>query len=458
MNPTAMTPTTLSRRGLLRLGSAAAAGTALHPFVPFLNSDAEAAGFPRRLLLYFMPLGTYVPMWQPSGTDAAFKLGAAMAPLEPYRSKLIVLDGMDNMAVTGGPGKRGHPGVNSLFTGAPHGVGVFNSGGSSGFGWAQGPSVDQFVAADLAKTAPLLKNSMQVGCNLDGTYFSTISFKGADQPVAPVTDPQSVYRSLFADLQLAPGKLAAIVAARKSVIDTVTVEMQRVRTRIPVVDRPKLDAHLANLRVIEGKLSVAASSACGRVPPAPAPVPAKDIPGTLSAHMDMVSAAFACNLTRVAAITAGKEQNGLGPPTWLGISESHHPISHRTDAAGHDLMVRIYAWCMTEIKLLLDRLAAVPEGNGTMLDNTVVVCASTMGDTSGHSNRGVPVFLAGSCGGVLRTGRVLKFGNYQPGMKDADYGGQSINNLHVSLCNAMGVPVTTFGDKRFCTGPLPGLL
>ncbi len=455
MKSTMKMPTRPSRRGFLR----AAGGTALMPFVPFLESDAEAAGFPKRLLLFFMPMGSYHPMWKPSGTETSFTLSPVLAPLAPYQSKLVVLDGIDNVAVSGGPGETGHPGVNCLWTGAPHSAGNFGSGGASGFGWPTGPSIDQAVAAQIARNVALRFNSIEVGFNLGGDYKSRMSFKGPDQPVPAITDPQVVYKTLFSDLQLSPAALQASQTVRKSVIDTVLGDLQRVRTSVPAADRPKFDAHLQNLRVIEGKLSVPVSN-CSRVPAAPKV--GTDYPNVLDAEMSLVTSAFACDLTRVASIFAGQESAGLGTPSFLGISEAHHPITHRDDAAGQALLVKITAWYMSQLKVLLDRLAAVPEGTGTMLDNTVVVCASPMGATSIHNYRGIPVVLAGSCGGAIKTGRYLKFGNFVTGGKggagkNVDYGGQPMNNLLVSLSNAMGYPMTTFGDKRFCTGPLMGL-
>ncbi len=444
-----------SRRGFLR---AAAAGTALMPFVPFLESDAEAAGFPRRLILFYVPIGTYFPMWRPSGTETSFTLSPVLAPLEPYKSKLIVLDGIDNVAVSGGPGKSGHPGVNCVWTGAPHSAGNFASGGASGYGWPTGPSVDQVVATEIARNVALRLNSLEVGFNMTVgvPQFGVMSFKGANQPVPVIADPQTVYKTLFADSQLTPGRLEALQMARKSVIDTVIGDVKRVRPRVPAGDRDKFDRHLENLRVIEGKLNVPTKT-CSRVPPQPAVAPLSDFPRTIDAHMSLVTAAFACDLTRVASIFGGKESAGLNAPTFLGINGSHHLTTHRTDAAGRALTAKISIWYMEQLKTLLDRLAAVPEGNGTMLDNTVVVCASPMGNPANHNYRGMPIVMAGSCGGAFRTGRYLKFGNYPDYGSNADHGGQPMNNLLVSLCNAMGLPVTTFGDKRFCTGPLPRL-
>lgn len=456
----------LTRRGLLRLGGAAAASPALLPFLPLLESDAEAAGFPKRILLFFIPIGTRYKEWSPTGTETNFTLGRVLAPLEKYKSKITVLDGMDNIAVVGGPAPQGHPSVNCLYTGAPHAFDRTVSGNGGTFGWPTGPSVDQFVADEIAKVAPTPVSSIETGVSDGGGYRTRISFKGANQPVPPLIDPAVVYAKLFGDLKIDPARLAALLAARRSVIDTIKGDLGRMKARIPAVDRPKVEAHLTNIRAIEAKVSVPTGS-CDRIPPIPG-TPMKVIgtsgqPAQIDAFGSLITAAFSCNLTRVATIVTGAEEGGVGHSTFIDLgtttTDPHHIISHRSDPAGYEALIRISIWYYDQMRILMDKLSAIPEGNGTMLDNTVIVSASPMGDPNYHSPRGAPVVLGGSCGGALKTGRLLKFGNFAPAKESRrDYGGQPMNNLLMSLCHAMGFPVSSFGDKRYSTGTVPGLL
>lgn len=444
------------RRGLLRLASAAGAAQALTPFLPLLQSDAEAAGFPKRLLLIYIPLGSRYAEFHPTGTENDFTLGKNCLPLEKYKSDCIFLDGMDNVAVSGGPARRGHPSVNCVFTGAPHAADSTNSGNGNIFGWPTGPSVDQYVAQEIAKVAPTPLSSLETGFAIEGDYRSRISFKAANQPVPPLDNPAEVFKKVFADLKLDPGRLEAMHAKRRSVIDVVKGDLGRISARVPAVDRPKLQAHLESIRAIESRLAVSVGT-CSRIPAQPGTA-VLEPPAAMDTFGALITSAFACNLTRVASIIAAKEERGLSKAGFLRLVQTHHEVSHRIDPVGYEELNRCYTWYMEQLALLIEKMKTIPEGNGTMLDNTVIVAASNMGNADKHNIRGVPVVVAGSCGGAFKTGRYLRFGNYQSVYgTDKDHGGQPLNNLLVSVCNAMGFPVTTFGDKRYCTGPLPGL-
>lgn len=453
------TRASFSRRGLLRL-SAAAFAAPLAPFVPLLQSRAaEAQPHPRRLLLFYMPIGVWLPHWRPEGGTHDFKLSRVLEPLQRHRKKLTILDGLDNVAATGGPGHGGHPGVSCVWTGRPHSVGIFSAGGAAGFGWPQGPSVDQFIAGEIAKTQPTAIDSMEVGFELHGgqEWVRRMSFRGPSQPVPIETDPVAVYDSLFGELGMDPQKLAALRAARASSIDVVMDELAATRTRLPAADRMKLDAHLEHLRTIEKKLERPVRE-CDARPKEPED--SSSVDKIMDAHTGLIASAFACGMTRVASVMGGKEQGGLDSPRFLGIKEGgHHLISHRRNPEGRELLTRITIWYAQRLAKLLDALDAVPEGAGTLLDNTVVVWASPMGAPAIHDFRGLPVVLAGSAGGHFKTGRYLKWGNYQgeAAKKNSDHGGRSFNDLLTSLCHAMEIPVASFGDPRFCAGPLTEL-
>ena len=155
---------------------------------------------------------------------------------------------------------------------------------------------------------------------------------------------------------------------------------------------------------------------------------------------------LACDLTRVASIQWSTSVSNK-VFSWLGISEGHHDLSHEGDTNGdaQSKLIQINTWYAEQFAYLVAALKAVPEGDGTMLDNTVILWCNELGIGNLHSRTDVPYVLAGGCGGYFKTGRHLQ------------YDGENHNNLMVSLCNAMDVNVSTFGNPAYCTGPLSKL-
>jgi hypothetical protein len=163
-------------------------------------------------------------------------------------------------------------------------------------------------------------------------------------------------------------------------------------------------------------------------------------------HMDLMVAAFQCGLTKVASIQWSRS---VGQPTfpWLMIADRHHDLSHigDSDAVVKDKITRINRWYAEQFLYLAQKLEMQTEDTGTMLDNTVIVWVNELGRGNSHSPNSIPWVIAGNAGGYFRTGRYMNYTN------------ASHSNLLVSLCNALGVPTTTFGNPRFCTGVLPNL-
>jgi hypothetical protein len=172
---------------------------------------------------------------------------------------------------------------------------------------------------------------------------------------------------------------------------------------------------------------------------------------------DLMTSALVCDLTRVIAIQGATESSG---PRFAHHDAIPHEISHRQDEAGVAMQTEITTWWMDQLAQFLDRLAAIPEGDGTLLDNTVVACTSVIGEAWYHGERNVPVVLAGGAGGYLNPGRYLRFGNFPAdGIKNREpHGGRTMNDLLISLCHAMGHPVSSFGNPAYCTGPIGELV
>lgn len=447
--------TTSSRRRFLTgLGSAAAA----LPLLPAFQSHAAPGDVAKRLLLFYTPNGTRLQHWRPSGSERNFELSTILAPLESFKSKLLVLDGIDNQAIYSGPGN-GHQATGCLWTGTELMEGdLFTEGDNMPSGWAGGVSVDQYVADQLEGQTPF--RSLELGVNYydhSAQLRTRMSYRGAGEPVPPDGDPRNVFERLFADALLDDDELARYTANRLSIIDGVKDELGRINAKLGAPDRAKLEAHLEHIRSIERRLEDGLAACAVPEIGDPGGYSSSNFPIHGDLQIDLLVAALACDRTRVGSLFWMQETAG---PTfdWLGHSTPHHELSHQDTQSDSADYVQIQVWMAQKFARLLEKLDAVPEGDGTMLDNTVVVWGSPIGNSWSHSCRNVPIVMAGSCGGYFDTGRYLRWGSMDATSgSSSEHGGRTNNDLLISLCHAMDAPVETFGNPQLCTGPIDAL-
>ncbi len=463
----------LSRRALFQsLGLSAA----LAPFVPLLNASGQELKRPKRLLLFYSPDGSADsdssagPIdWKPTGTETDFTLHQIQAPLEPFKSKLIVPWGL-KMSVKGA-GEQHAYGSAGMWSGAllkdPGNGADFDGGNGHRTGWGSGPTVDQLVAAgagpdmpyavaaDAAnQETPYRTLELGVQCGSPNSVTRTI-YKADDQPLHPEVNPQAAFDRLFAGFtpDSDPDAAAAAAAQKKkeqsSVLDLVTGDLRRMRTRVSAEEYPKIDAHLAGIRSLEQRLETmppVVNAGCV-VPARPAAAGKysnnENFPTEAAAVLGMIPAIFACDLTRVASVQLS---SGFSNVThdWLGHTMSHHSLSHE-NTDNRDKLVAIENWYGKQLATLLQAMDAIDEGDGTLLDNTLVVWGRELGTTS-HSMQPWPVVMIGGARGALRTGRFLDV-NKEPSAK-----------LLVSIMQAMGMDAaTTIGNVDPDSGPLTKL-
>lgn len=426
------------RRDLLRgLG----VGLVAAPFLDLLArpraTRAAGGASARRLVIFFSPNGTVPAHWTPAGgeTDFSFPAGSILEPLTPIREHLTVIGGLDFFGADNHEG-----GMAAMLT----------DGGGAGH-VSGGMSVDQYVAAELA--AQTRFRSLELGVQTSawgGGIQTRMSYSAPGAFVTPDDDPAHVFDRLFGDFVGGDSAAAKLKARRQRVVDLLVEEAGDLRRRLGAEERPKLDAHLEALAQVEKGL---AGSLVGcAVPDPPAALSPYDnaaFPDVGKQQMDLLVLALACDMTRVASLQWSHTVSPM-VPSWLGISEGHHSLSHIDDsnAAGLAQFVAAERWFAEQFVYLVDKLAATPEadGSGSMLDNTLVVWAKEMGDSRAHVCKGVPFVLAGKAGGYLtQTGRYLT------------YPGESHAGLLVSICQAMGLQNDSFGDPAHGTGPLAGL-
>lgn len=434
-----------ARRAFL---SGLGASAVLAPFLPMTEVEANQ-DVPKRLILLNGTNGTVYSDWLPTGSETNFTLGPILAPLAPFQDRLLVLGGM--RVPQQGPGQGHSLGNGAMWTGAELLDDPLFTGMGGPSGWSGGTSIDQTVAQVLGETTPYRTLEFGVQCGGASNGTRTI-YAGPNQPLAPEDDPYVMFDRLFGDFGQDDTELERIRVERRSVIDLVKADIASMEARLAKAEQYKLEAHLEGIRDIEKLLEF--SGPGGVTCDVPALATGMDIfandnfPTLSRVQLDMMVNTLACGLTNVASMQWSR---GLSPTrfTWLGIGEEHHEISHAGDgdSVAQSQLTQINAWYASEVAYLLGKLDAIPEGNGTMLDNTLVVWGNALAKGNTHSTFPVPFLMAGGASGYFNMGRRL------------DYGDEMQNRLLVSICNAMGLDqVQTYGDMDNGSGPLAGLV
>lgn len=453
----------LDRRTLLRgAGGAALALPLLDAMLPRRHAHAQAAT--TRFLVYFTPGGTEINDWRPNGADTSFTFKAMNQPLEKHKQHLLVIDGL-NYTIASDPANNGHAhtrGMGGFLTGNVVPAGSYNTnGGNAGF--VQATSLDQFLAGRLAGDRKFRSLEMAVRWPSDGTDglqvhpWNTIVYSAPGRPVPPRTVPRAIFDSLFKDLG---GAGDAERLRSKSVLDAVLEEYRLLQGKLGGLDRQKVDAHLSAIRTLEQ--TIAAGTAACTVPdfgneldlPSAAGSDkggdgfvdsAKDmaIPRTGRLMIDMMVMAMACDLTRVGTIQWADSQANYSLP-WLGLNDTHHGYQHDR-GYNPEAIRKIMNWHATQFAYLLDKMIAVQEAGGTLLDNTVILWGTEIRHPNDHSQDNVPFMIAGKGGGYFKPGRYVRAS------------GRAHNDVLVSVQNAFGVPDASYGKPGYAKGPIPGL-
>ncbi|MET0794742.1 MAG: DUF1552 domain-containing protein [Polyangiaceae bacterium] len=460
-----MTSLRFTRRNLLR-GSLAL--TAAIPLLDARRARGQSA-VPTRLVVIHTPNGTRNALFWPTASGSTLQLNTLSKPLEAIKNKLTFLkgirlnDSLQNGALGGTLGSEHARGTGGMLTGRPLNSGTeFVSFGNTTSGWGSGQSIDQYLAEKLAP--PTAFKSLQLGVHVRDTQVrARISYSASNQPIPPREDPKDVFSALFGSsgMPSTPGAsdpaLERLWAQRKSVFDLTNGETTRLMNIVGAEDRLKLDAHLTAMRDVESRLvgtpgggGAVSSSTC--TPPA-----LTDVNLTVDdqyaqagqLQMDLAAAALACDQTRILTLQwSYSESEHLF--SFLNVSGNHHAISHDFSASGvnYDAYNAIQTWYADRVAYFLAKLDSYQEGDRTLLDNTLVLWATEIGESTQHDLTMMPYVLAGSAGGKIKPGRLL---DYSANRRDN-------NQLLVSMAHAMGADdLTTFGDKSGATGPLPDL-
>jgi hypothetical protein len=437
----------ISRRGFLR---AAGASVAL-PLLPSLSLQASAAptAAPLRLLFVFTPNGMHMPDWTPAKTGVGYTMPRSLAALERHRDKLLVLSGLDlDAGHAHGDGPGDHARAGATFLTGMHPV------KTPGANIRVGVSVDQLAARSLggATRFPSLElgteRSRQSGSCDSGyacAYSSNISWRSPTAPNAKEIVPQRVFDRLFAASDgLSDAERRRRAATRGSILDAVLEQAKGLRARLGVTDRRKLEEYMGSLREVEKRVRASAEP---EVSPAAGYSPPKGRPRSMQAHIramyDLVRLAFETDRTRVATFMVGNAGSNRSY-RFLGVPEGHHRLSHHGRSAEKQAKIAtINRFHVEQFSYLLDELDKVREGDGSLLDNTLVVFGSAIGDGNRHNHDQLPILLAGGGRGRVKGGRHLRF---EPGTP--------LCSLYLRLLRFAGSRARSFGDA---TAPLARL-
>lgn len=429
---------TISRRTLLRGAGAALGLPLLEAMAPRqARAAAEAAKPPVRMAILYMPNGVLPAGWNLQGEGRDFQLSYILEPLAPVKDDLVVVSNLRNTAGLLGDGH--YAKTTSWLTGA-------TATRTSGKGIRAGVSVDQFAAARVGLSTPL--PSLELGIdpvhNLVDMGYSTVygchvSWRTPTLPAAKEIDPQQAFDRLFRSTQFGRSP------ADRSVLDLVRADASQLRKTLGGSDRQKLDEYLDSVRALEMRIEAAAGAEDRNWKPAVAQADFKrpqaeygDYTTHVRLMLDILLMALWSDSTRISTFMFANDVSGRNFSFVDGVSDGFHPLSHHeNNAAKQEQYQRINRYHIEQYRYLLERMKAIREGDGTLLDNSMVLFGSSISDGNAHSPMQTPTVLAGRGGGRIDAGQHIKL------EKDAP-----LTNLFVSLLDCLDISVESFGDSN----------
>jgi Protein of unknown function (DUF1552) len=448
---TALQP--LNRRTFLRGLGVTMALPLLEAMAP--RALAAAGKSPVRMAFIYVPNGVNMREWTPSATGADFQLPYSLDPLKPHKNDLMVISGLaqDKGRANGdGPGDHARA-AGTWLTGAQ----PLKSEGSQ---IRLGVSADQVAASVIGKDTrfPSLELGLEPGrqggkCDSGYAcaYSNNISWRGETTPSGKEINPRLVFERLFGSANPKnPGENAARRAQQKrSILDFVLEDANALGGKVGGADKLKLDEYLTAVREIEIRVaaaerSVAAARAAGIVEGYEVP---EEMPESFEQHsrlmLDMIALAFQTDTTRVATCMLANEGSNRSYHD-IGVTRGHHELSHHQNNADNLRQIRdINRFHIRQLSYLLAKLKAMPEGDGNVLDNSMILYGSSLADGNAHAHDDLPLILAGRGGGKLLPGRHIRYASETP-----------MCNLLLKMLNTAGVNAQRHGDS---TGVLRGL-
>ncbi|MGE0043289.1 MAG: DUF1552 domain-containing protein [Vicinamibacterales bacterium] len=438
-----ITKRALSRRTMLKTLGAAVPLPLLDAMVPALTALHQTPAAPRmRFGAVYVPNGVIPGQWFPQGVGTGFEFSPTLAPLAPFRDRLIVLSGLDSLPPPP-PGER-------QFNNHADASTRFLTDVTPSRTLRAGVSVDQLAAKVLGEdtTLPSLElalESVDSGTSCDFgrscVYTGTIAWAGPTQPLPMEHDPSAAFARLFGDgASSDPKSRLARMQYKGSLLDSLLGEVASLRSQVAAADRSKISGYLDSVRDVERRIQKAMEHN--------AELPAFDrpagVPESFADHarlmFDMQLLAYQGDVTRVTTFMIGREFSGRTYPE-IGVPDAHHPISHhQRDPVRMDKCAKINHYHVTLFSEYVEKLRTTPDGDGSLLDHTTILYGAGMSEGNGHVPKNLPLLLVGGGSGRLKGGRHIQYAEGTP-----------LANMHLALLDKLGVRVEELGNS---TGPV----
>ena len=439
----------ISRRAVLKAAGVTLGLPLLDAMVPASTALAQTAAAPKQRMGFFYLAhgavmhntshGPAMDKWTSSGSGEAFKLSPILSPLEPYKKYISSFGNLENASTAGS--------VHS-FTPSTW-LSCTRPDTSSRTRAHMAVTLDQVISKIISQDTPL--SSLEVSSETivqqsagNNSIYTTLSFRDADSPLPMETNPRKVFLQLFGEGD-SPQERAAITNQTDSILDLILDDTKKLQGRLGPGDRAVLDGYLESVREIERRAQVAAAKDMSALKIPNAPVGEQDDFGEqVKLMFDLIALAYQADLTRVVAYVMAAEGSQRAY-THLQISDGFHPMSHHAnDLDKLNKLVKIQTWHVEKFGEFLAKMAATPDGQGTLLDHSMFLFGSNMSNSDQHNNYPVPNILVGGGNGKVKLGgQHLVLPERTP-----------IANLHLTLLQKVGLERDKFGDS---TGRISGI-
>ena len=433
-----VTKKSLPRRTFLRGMGTSLALPLLDSMLPAFAADAPIA--PPRLGFIYAGNGIVHQNWVPKATGADFELTPNLQPLANVRVHLNVISGLAHLeADTKGDGTGDHPRSSAAWLTGVHAYDRTRPGVEVKLA----TSADQLAARAIGRDTPLASIELSIDPPMQGScdsgdcfYVNTVSWRNETTPNLAEVHPRVVFERLFGDGGSSADRRARALVTG-SILDSVLDEASRLAGTIGSADTRKLDEYLDAVREIERRIQSAEARGTQDIA---LPARPTSIPDTYEEHarimFDLQVLAFQADMTRIASMIMSRELSGLSYPN-IGVPEGHHSVSHHRDDAGLiDSKSRIDTYHVQLFAEFVEKLAATPDGDGSLLDHSLILYGSGMGDGNLHRHEDLPCLTLGRLGGKVRTGQHLAYPEHTP-----------MTNLLLTLLDKVGVELESFGDS-----------
>lgn len=421
----------LPRRTFLRGMGATLALPLLDAMVPAFSPIAKTAANPvKRFGAIYLPNGIAMRSWTPAATGAGFELSPILEPLAPFRDRVLVVSGLN------GAGGSTHTGASTEFlTGAK-----VNTGSTAG------TSIDQLIAQEFGKETQLASLELALDPR-DGTgtcdgsscaMGNSISWRSPTLLLPMEDDPRAVFQRMFGDSGTTDSAVRlARLRKDRSILDSVTDTVADLQRDLGPVDRRAMVEYLESVRDVERRIQRAEEQSARELPLVTQPA---GVPSTFEEHAklmyDLQVLAYQTDLTRVITFMVGREYSGRTYPE-IGIPEAHHPLSHhQNDPEKYAMNAKLNTYHVAMLTYYLEKLRSTPDGDGSLLDHTLLLYGAGLSDGNAHDHTNLPLLLLGGASHNVKGGRHLK------------YDAEPSSNLLLTIMDKMGMPIEQIGDSK----------